>query len=94
MLRRLARYLNRLLLGPAARAGQQVLDPDARLALAPRALEDRVAGALIVDPEPRRVGHLIVYEGGRRAIGPVGDGPLGRPAPVSTSGRRSSAGRT
>ena len=93
MLRRFARYLNRLLLGPAARAGQQVLDPDARLALAPRALDDRVAAAPAEEIAPRRVGHLTVYEGGRRSAGPVGDGPLGRPAPVSSSGQRPSVRR-
>jgi hypothetical protein len=87
MFRRLIRHLAHLLLGPASRAGRQVLDADARLALAPRAMETGLPRAVAMPdttaPAPRRVGHLLVYEGGRRGLRTPGDGPFGRPSPVS-----------
>lgn len=95
MLRSLARFLTRLMLGPAASAGRQELDAEAKLAITPRDLETELQEQPIGGPpqRPRRVGHLLVYEGGREGeTENSGGGPLGRPTPVVTGGRRS-AGR-
>ena len=90
MLRSLTRFLTRLTLGPAAHAGRQELDADARLALAPRALENELQEQLLdrSGRPPRRVRHLLVYQGGRSDETAPGNGPLGRPTPVATGGRR------
>lgn len=90
MLRSLIRYLTRLVLGPAAYAGHQELDADAKLALAPRALEIELQEPPHhrSEAQPRRVRHLLVYIGGRNEGTAPGSGPLGRPTPVVTGGRR------
>jgi len=91
MWRRFEKLLTRLLLGPADGAGRQVLDKDARLALAPRVL-DRELHAPSETYPPRRVGRFLVYEGGRQMPGGAADGPFGRPSRITVSGRQASAG--
>lgn len=88
MLRSFVRLLSRLVLGPAAQAGRQELDADARLAMAPRDLENHAGERRGDTPPPRRVGHFLVYEGGRQGAGRPGSGPLGRPTPVTAGGRK------
>jgi hypothetical protein len=96
MLRSLARLLTRLVLGPAAVAGRQELDAEARLAMAPRALENELQRQTYggPSPRPRRVGHLLVYKGGRESATKLGGGLLGRPTPLVTGGRRTARGAT
>jgi hypothetical protein len=87
MLRSLARFLTRLLLGPAAQAGRQELDAEARLAIAPRALENELQEHRHgTGRSPRRVRHLLVYDGGLYGATRPDGGPLGRPSPVATGG--------
>ena len=87
MLRSVTRYLIRLVLGPAAHAGRQELDADAKLALAPRALEDELQKPVReVLKQPRRVGHLVVHDGGRADAPGQSSGPLGTPVPVFGGG--------
>ena len=86
MFRKLALSLARFILGAASRAGRQQLDADARLALTPRVLEGELQlhATAETGAGPKRVGHLLVYEGGRKDVVRFASGPLGGPEPVST----------
>lgn len=98
MLRRFVRILAARVLGPLARVGRLVLDEDARLAMTARAWQDmqptpglraHEAPAILPAANPpltgggRRVGHLVVYEGGRQDCAASPGGPLGRPVGVA-----------
>lgn len=97
MLLRLARSavrnFVRLLLGPAANAGRQVADPEQRIAMPERLLsgDDGPSETSRESRPSRQVGHLAVFEGGRSERS-GGNGPLGRPSPVSRGGRRAARG--
>jgi hypothetical protein len=59
--------------------------------MAPRALENELQEqpARSAPLQPRRIGHLLVYDSGCEGAKGLGSGPLGRPTPVATGGRRS-----
>ena len=86
MLRAAYRWLAGLLLGAASRAARPKLDAEARLALTPRALDNELQLHVptLALGEPKRVGHLLVYEGGLRARETSHLGPLGGPGPLAT----------
>ena len=87
MIRAFTRLLARLTLGPAARAARPKLDDDAKLAMAPRELENELHEHDQMPPGARRIGHLVVIEGGRQGAAKPGTGPFGGPAPVPLQGR-------
>jgi hypothetical protein len=91
MLRALASFVSRLLLGSAASAARQRLDHDARLVMTPRTLETALYGQSrqgANHPVPRRIGAFVVHEGGRSGRSPASKAPLGHRGPVSDSARR------